>query len=56
MNEKLEIIDQAIVKCNEAVKALMNGQNIAFCSLMVEIVRQLAILRESVVKDVKTNG
>lgn len=51
MEEKTNLIDQMIIKCNDAVKTLTQGQYIAFCSLMVEVVRLLAILRNMITKD-----
>jgi len=53
MEEKTNLIDQMIIKCNDAVKTLTQGQYIAFCSVMVEIVRMLAVLRNMIAADAK---
>lgn len=53
MEEKISLVDQMIIKCNDAVKTLTQGQYIAFCSVMVELVRMLAALRNMIVADAK---
>lgn len=53
MEEKTNLIDQMIIKCNDAVKTLTQGQYIAFCSVMVELVRMLAVLRNMIAADAK---
>lgn len=51
MEEKTNLIDQMIIKCNDAVKTLTQGQYIAFCSLMVSVVQGLATLRNIIAAD-----
>lgn len=53
MDEKINLVDQMIIKCNDAVKTLTQGQYIAFCSQMVDLVRNLAVLRNMIVEDAK---
>lgn len=53
MEEKTNLVDQMIIRCNDAVKTLTQGQYIAFCSQMVDLVRNLAVLRNMIVADAK---
>ena len=56
MEEKINLVDQMIIKCNDAVKTLTQGQYIAFCSTMVELVRMLAAMRDMIVADAKAEA
>lgn len=56
MEEKINLVDQMIIKCNDAVKTLTQGQYIAFCSVMVELVRMLAAMRNMIVADAKAEA
>lgn len=49
--EKVDLLDQMVIKCNDAVKMLIQGQYIGFCSLMVEIIRMLAAMRNIIVAE-----
>lgn len=48
------LVDSLIVDCNNAVKELTNGQYIAFCDQMVQMVRKLANLKKGIVNDMKS--
>lgn len=48
------LVDSLIVDCNNAVKELSNGQYIAFCDQMVQMVRKLANLKKGIVNDMKS--
>lgn len=48
------VIDSLIVDCNTLPNALFNGQNVRFCSLIVEMVQKLSVLREGVKNDLES--
>ena len=48
------MVDSLIVDCNNAVKSITNGQYIAFCDQMVQMVRKLANLKKGIVNDLKS--
>ena len=48
------MVDSLIVDCNNAVKELISGQYIAFCDLMVQMVRKLANLKKGIISDLKS--
>lgn len=48
------MVDSLIVDCNNAVKELTSGQYIAFCDLMVQMVRKLANLKKGIISDLKS--
>ena len=48
------MVDSLIVDCNNAVKELMSGQYIAFCDLMVQMVRKMANLKKGIISDLKS--
>lgn len=43
-----EIIDSLIVDCNNSVRLALNGNYIAWCNSMVNLTRNLELLREKV--------
>lgn len=47
------LIDTLISDCNNAVKACISGQYIAFCNTMVQMVQKLANLKIGVANDLK---
>ena len=51
--DNLGMIDSLIVDCNTAPRFLFNGENVAFCAKIVEMVQQLSRLREGVETDTK---
>ena len=44
--EQLELVDSLINDCNDAIKAIVSGQYVAWSNIMVGMVRKLATLRE----------
>lgn len=44
-------IDRIIVACNDAVRCLLNGQNIGFCARMTDIANKLINLKDGVQKE-----
>lgn len=40
------LIDSIIVDCNNAVKAIMNGQYILFCRTMYEMAQKLVAVKQ----------
>lgn len=49
--DNLGLIDSLIVDCNEAVRILVNGQYVLFCSQIVQMVQKLGNLRDGVKND-----
>lgn len=47
------LIDTLISDCNNAVKSCVGGQYIAFCNIMVQMVRKLDILKKGVSNEMK---
>ena len=47
------LINSMIVDCNEAVKAITQGQYILFCRLMYEMVQKLVTLKQNLVAENK---
>lgn len=47
------LIESLIVDCNDAVRNCVGGQYIAFCNVMVQMVRKLDILKKGVSNDMK---
>ena len=47
------LVDSIIVDCNEAVKAIMNGQYILFCRLMYEMAQKLVALKQNLAAEKK---
>ena len=45
------LIDSLILDCNESVKKLIEGNYIAWCNRMSEMVKKLALLKDGVKKD-----
>lgn len=43
-----QLIDSVIVDCNEAVRALTQGQYILFCRLMYQMVQKLGNLKKGI--------
>lgn len=41
------LMETIIVDCNDAVKSLFSGNNIAFCNKMVQIVQKVSLLRKN---------
>lgn len=48
------LVDSIIVDCNNAVKAIMNGQYILFCRTMYEMVQKLVALKQNLAAEKKT--
>lgn len=63
MNEELKVndgnglfdsdglIDSLIVSCNDLPSAIFNGHNVRFCSLIVEMVQKLSLLKQGIKND-----
>lgn len=47
------LVDSIIVDCNNAVKAIMNGQYILFCRTMYEMVQKLVTLKQNLAAENK---
>jgi len=47
------LVDSIIVDCNNAVKAIMNGQYILFCRTMYEMAQKLVALKQSIAAEKK---
>lgn len=47
------LVDSIIVDCNEAVKAIMNGQYILFCRYVHEMAQKLVALKQSIAAEKK---
>ena len=45
------LIDSLILDCNESVKKLIEGNYIAWCNRMSEMVKKLSLLKDGVKKD-----
>lgn len=43
-----QLVDSIIVDCNEAVRALTQGQYILFCRLMYQMVQKLGNLKKGI--------
>ena len=54
--DNIGLIDSLIIDCNEAVKALAGGKPIAWCNIMVNMVRKLSNLREGVKAEMDTKN
>lgn len=53
-NEQTDkLIDSIIIDCNNAVKIMISGNYIAWCSEMVKIVQKLANLKECIHDDIQ---
>lgn len=48
------LINSMIVDCNEAVKAITQGQYILFCRLMYEMVQKLVTLKQNLEAEKKS--
>lgn len=48
-----QLIDSLLVDCNEAVKAIMQGQYILFCRLMYEMAQKLVTVKRTVAAEKK---
>lgn len=48
------IIDSLIVNCNELPRSLFNGRSVQFCSILVEMVQKLSVLRDGVKNDLES--
>ena len=48
-----QLIDSLIVDCNNAVKELTNGQHLAWCATMANMVQKLASLRKTISNDLR---
>ena len=48
-----QLVDSIIVDCNEAVRALTQGQYILFCRLMYQMVQKLGNLKKGIADDMR---
>lgn len=52
--DNLGLIDTLIVDCNKLPQLLFNGQNVAFCAKITEMVQKLSNLKEGVKNDTES--
>ena len=46
------LCDSLILDCNNAVRALFNGNNVQFCGIIVQMVQKLGNLKEGIKNDI----
>ena len=50
------LVDTLIISCNEAVKAVIAGEYVHFCGIIVDMVQRLSALKDGIAEQEKMIG